>query len=328
MLEWLQYLNNLEWRRAGAAFHSTPIAGSRIWFAEFTPRTGGGKRPRPAARDGRRSPEDRPDPPALVLLHGIGGTSCIFAPVIARLRHAYRLVVPDYLGLGSSRLPTGRDFLTLGELVELVRTLVARVAPAGAYVAGNSVGGWIAAKLAAQCPELVRGLALLNPAGAALRPEDYADFDLREFVRTGESRNAAAWLKRMFYRPPLAMRLFLRDCAQIMRSPLVTKFLENLAPGDFLSAQELARVRCPSVLIWGLQDRVVPDSCRTFYLENVKGIRYEPLAGCGHLPQVEFPERTAEILLDLALAGSVPSSEDAAGLPCAGERALVTRGAR
>jgi len=53
------------------------------------------------------------------------------------------------------------------------------------------------------------------------------------------------------------------------------------------------------VLVWGEKDRFIPDGCRAFYLKRLKGVRYEPVPDCGHCPQIECPDRTAEILLKL-----------------------------
>jgi pimeloyl-ACP methyl ester carboxylesterase len=205
--------------------------------------------------------------------------------------------VPDLPGHGWSRPPQGREFLTFAELLDCAEGFVDAVAPGGAYLAGNSMGGWIAAKLAARRPDLVRGIALLNPGGPALDARDWVDFGR---VLSSEDADAIEQLvTRMFHRPPLGMRFVARDVRKLMRAPPVTQLIGSLQAEDFVSGEELGRVECPSVLIWGENDRLIPEGCRSFFLEKLPRVRYEPVPDCGHCPQLECPRRTAEILLQL-----------------------------
>ncbi|GEJ55604.1 alpha/beta fold hydrolase [Anaeromyxobacter diazotrophicus] len=291
MLELVRRLVALEWRARGARLRRVPLGGSSVWYAELHP----GRRDLAALRAAGGGAA--PHPPTLVLLHGLGASGLSFYPVVPLLRRGYRLVVPDLPGYGGSRPPAGREFLSFPELVDVAERLVERVAPDGAYVAGNSMGGWIAAKLASRRPDLVHALALINPGGPALRAEDWADFV--RLVMAEERGTMDEWLRRMFHRPPLALRLLLWDFRRIMRRPSVAQLMASLTAEDFLSEEELARVRSPAVLVWGERDRLIPDGCRAFYLKRLRGVRYEPVPDCGHCPQLECPHRTAEILLSL-----------------------------
>ncbi len=294
MFELLQWVVSLEWRRRGAVTREIQIAGSRIWYAEFQPRPSDRKALRKAAGGEVRG---RLEIPTLVLFHGLGASSMSYHAVIPHLRRAYRVLVPDLPGYGWSKPPRGQEFLPFQDLVEVAEKFLARVAPRGAYVAGNSMGGWIATKLAARRPDLVHAMALLNPGGPALRAEDWIDF--ARLILAEEKGTMDEWLRRMFHRPPFAMRLFLRDFRRIMKRPSVAQLMRSLKSADFLSEAELARVKTPAVLVWGEKDRFIPDGCRAFYLEKLKGVRYEPVPDCGHCPQLECPERTADILLQL-----------------------------
>ncbi len=90
------------------------------------------------------------------------------------------------------------------------------MAPRGAFVAGNSMGGWMAAKLAARRRELVRGLALLNPGGPALNAEDWSPFVA---LVAGEPAEMRQYFSRVFHRPPLGAQLLTRDFRRILRAP-------------------------------------------------------------------------------------------------------------
>jgi pimeloyl-ACP methyl ester carboxylesterase len=294
MLGLFQRLVALQWRWRGADIREVSVGGSRVWYAEFLPRQADREALRRVAARTRRAAAK---PPTLVLFHGLGASSASFYQLIPFLRRGYRLIVPDLPGHGWSRPPPGREFVSFPELVDVAERLVARVAPRGAYVAGNSMGGWIAAKLAARRPDLVRAMALLNPGGPALRAEDWVDFV--RLIMAEERGTMDEWLRRIFHRPPLAVRLLLSDFRRVMRGPPVSQLMARLTAEDFLSEEELAQVQSPAVLVWGEKDRLIPDGCRSFYLRKLKGVRYEPVPDCGHCPQLECPHRTAEILLQL-----------------------------
>jgi abhydrolase domain-containing protein 6 len=304
MIQLVQRLLALGWRHSGATLHEADIAGCRVWYADF-PALRAPVTARPGGRRPARALSGRA--PTLLLLHGLGASSTSFYPVIPHLRRGYRVVVPDLPGYGFSRAPRGREFVPFSEIVDVAEKLLARVAPRGGYVAGNSMGGWIAAKLAARRPDLVRAMALLNPGGPALRADDWVDFAR---ILLAEERGAVdEWLRRTFHRAPPAMRLLRHDLGRLMRRPAVTQLMANLQSHDFLSPEEAARVRSPAVLVWGERDRLIPDGCRAFYLRQLGDVRYAPVPDCGHCPQLECPERTAEILLQLP---SYPASRHAA----------------
>ncbi|BDG08990.1 alpha/beta fold hydrolase [Anaeromyxobacter paludicola] len=279
MLELLQKLLALGWRRDGATFRELDLEGARVGWAEFAPLDEGADRP------------------TLVLLHGLGASGLSFYPLAPLLRRGYRVVVPDLPGCGVSTLPAGREYLTFAEQVRAAESFVDAVAPRGAYVAGNSMGGWMAAKLAVRRPDLVRGLALLNPGGPALRAEDWASFVA---LVAGEPSAMRQYFSRVFHRPPLGAQLLTRDFRRILTAPPVAQMLAHLEAEDFLSAEEVQRVRCPVALIWGEADGLIPEGCRAWFLEQLPGVRYEPVPDCGHCPQLECPGRTAELLLEMA----------------------------
>src|SRR5690242_7013826 len=97
MLELFQRVVTLTWRGAGARVGELALLGSRVWYAEF--------RPRPAHFPAlRRVAGPRKRLPTVILFHGLGATSTSYFQVIPQLRSAYRVVVPDLPGNGSSRL--------------------------------------------------------------------------------------------------------------------------------------------------------------------------------------------------------------------------------
>ena len=321
MLELFPRLVSYDWRRRGARLRTIPILGSRVSDAEFSPKPPDLEGLRAAARARGEAPRGPFRAPTVILFHGLGASATSFYTVVPRLRRTYRVIVPDLPGYGSSSTPPGKAYLPFGDMVDVAERFVARVAPRGAYVAGNSMGGWIAAKIASRRADLVRGMALLNPGGPALRAEDWVDF--ARVLWAEEAMDE--WYSRMFHRTPFGLRLFARDFKRIMRSPSVADVVQSLRPEDFLTEAELEKVKCPSVLVWGERDRFIPEGCKSFYLEKLKDVRYEPVPDCGHCPQLECPHRTADILLQLpSLAAARNAKARAAAKPAGSGRRAGT----
>src|SRR4051794_10570034 len=100
------------------------------------------------------------DGPAVVLLHGLGGAASNWTAVAPALAERVRVVVPELPGHGgSSALPA--PVATLDAYADRV----AGVLDAPAVVAGHSLGGIVALRLALRHPQLVRGLVLAGSAG-------------------------------------------------------------------------------------------------------------------------------------------------------------------
>lgn len=276
-LDFLNRIVRLDLRRHGAAICEVEVEGSSIWYADL--------------------PSRKPGAPTMVLIHGLGGSATSFYPVIPRLRSGYRVVLPDLPGHGFSRPPRGETHLPFHRIVETCDRLLARVAPEGAFVAGNSLGGWITMRLALRRPDLVKGAAFLNAAGPALQAEDWADLSR---VLYAEERNAMdEWFGRIFHRPPWVTRFFAEDFRSIFRGHAVRKLMENLRAEDFVDEDEVKRIACPTMLVWGKNDRLLSSKARDWYATHVPGIRVAELDECGHCPQLEKPRHTAGLLLEL-----------------------------
>ncbi len=105
-----------------------------------------------------------PDGPVLVLLHGVTDSGQCWADLVDRLGSAYRVLAPDLLGHGGSER-WSREQLATPDLLEHaydpLESLLEQTGPA--RVLGHSLGGGLAAALAARRPDLVRGAVLEDP---------------------------------------------------------------------------------------------------------------------------------------------------------------------
>jgi len=110
--------------------------------------------------------------PPLILLHGTGGHLEAYARNVARLARSFRVIAYDMVGHGFSDCPDAP--YTLDVHADHLRDLMAALGIERAHLSGESLGGWVAAWVAAHRPELVERLVLTTPGNVTAKPETMA----------------------------------------------------------------------------------------------------------------------------------------------------------
>jgi pimeloyl-ACP methyl ester carboxylesterase len=234
----------------------------------------------------------------LVLLHGIGTNRVIWRRVTPILAGDRLVLAADLPGLGQSA-PVDEEF-DLGAVADALAGELARRAPAGFDLVGNSLGGAIALLLAARHQELVRRLVLVSPAGFAPRPPALsallglagpAAVALRRRLGSGLAGNATARRALLWGNIAEPQRLSGADARTMLQSSRgsaqIGPALAAILQADL--REELARLEVPLGVIWGEADRIIP--IRT--LEVIQKLRpdavVETIARAAHVPHVERP---------------------------------------
>ncbi len=243
-------------------------------------------------------PGSDPDMP-VVLLHGIADSALTWAFTMrgmARIGPVYALDLP---GFGLSGYPPGRRYATIGEHVAVVSSFIETVIGRPALVVGNSMGGWIAGRLAELAPARVRGIVMIDPGGAMLDGE--ASWE--PFVRTvsvSDLRSVRMIYRQMFGRINPALYLGQRGFQDLFLRDAVRQFIQSASVADFFTAEDLRQIAAPTALVWGACDRFLPAGSFEFFRDNLPGARVLVLEGCGHLPQQEQPRRLVRFVREFA----------------------------
>jgi pimeloyl-ACP methyl ester carboxylesterase len=252
-------------------------------------------------RSGR--PGSDPELP-VVLIHGIADSALTWAFVLRGIAGVGPVYALDLPGFGQSGHPPGRPYATIAEQTAVVAAFLREVVGRPAILVGNSMGGWIAARLALEAPELARGIVLLDPGGALL--EGRASWDpFVTAVAVPDLRSVRAIYRQMFGRVPLPLYLAQHSFQDMFLRRSVREFIkasvsaadnEDIVAAGFFAPTDLRRITVPAALVWGDRDTFLPKGSFEFFRDNLPGAQTYVLRDCGHLPQREEPRRVVQIV--------------------------------
>lgn len=230
------------------------------------------------------------DAPVLFFLHGAGGSDSTLG-LLGRFVGEFRVVVPDHPGFGASPDPQWLDnihdvayaYLDVLEALDLHQV----------HLVGTSLGGWIALELAVRDASRLATLCVIGAAG--IRPGDIPTGDL--FMWSPEER-----VRRLVADPALAEKILALpqtpEQAEIaLRNHFTTAKL-CWEPRFFDPHLEkwLHRLRLPTQVIWGAEDRLFPPAYGRKLAAAIPGSRFALIEQCGHLVHLEEPARLEALL--------------------------------
>ncbi|MET0552456.1 MAG: alpha/beta fold hydrolase [Vicinamibacteria bacterium] len=242
--------------------------------------------------------------PPVVLLHGLASSIYTWSETLPGLAARHDVVALDFPGFGGTET---RPTLTADDLARVVPA-VADGLGLGAYdLVGHSLGGAIAAVTAAAHPQRVRRLVLVDAAGFNLAASDRpavvralgtvppAVFELLPLRRPA----TALGLRQVFHDGRLLTRERVDEYLAPMARPGTAAALRSLLTSrDGLDVPaEVARIRQPTLVIWGRDDRWIDVSHAARFAAAIPGARTALLDGCGHMPQEERPADFVRLVL-------------------------------
>lgn len=256
--------------------------------------------------------------PTQLLVHGLGGAAVNWLEVIGPLSERGPVLVPDLPGFGRSQPPRARASRIEHNLAFL-QALLRTAGGTRVEVHGNSMGGMLATLLAAELPEFVSRLVLVDPAlpGPTTRLRELDPETLRLFApfvvpALGE-RRLAAWYEastaeelvaeneRFVHGDPSRVRPVLREvhvdnAAYGKRHPwrlesyaVAANSVVRLLLGRRQLDDALDRVAAPTLLLWGDRDRLVGRPVIERALARRPDLDLVELPGVGHAPMMEEP---------------------------------------
>ena len=252
------------------------------------------------------------DGPPVLLLHGLFADKDHWTRFAGALTARHRVVALDLPGFGDSTRLAGEDYRYDAQVLRL-RAFTQALGLERFHLAGNSMGGALAALYAERYPEQVLSLAFIGAPHGLPTPQpsafdlEVARGDLPLVVTTPEGFERLAdrlFVERPFLPGPVLEHLAQRAVRDVPGD--VAMWHAHRAQGPVVAAA-LPRLRVPSFSLWGAQDAVFHVSGAPL-LHALPGHVGHVLPGVGHLPMMERPGETGA-LYGAFLAGLSPAPQ-------------------
>jgi pimeloyl-ACP methyl ester carboxylesterase len=219
--------------------------------------------------------------PPLILLHGLSGSGRWWSRNVPVFSRSFRTYSVDLPGFGESR---GVRWSRLDDIADRLADWLVDEGLAQAHIAGHSLGGAVAARLAARHPDRIDRLVLVD---AAIRPQGTRTMSRPEHVMRTISRGSLGFT-------PLLVRDLLRCHPRSVVAATVDALQTDWEP-------YLRRIDAPTLVVWGEHDAITPLALGQEIAAVVPSARLIILAEAGHNPMWERAEAfNAEVLRFLA----------------------------
>lgn len=233
--------------------------------------------------------------PPVVFFAGLGGMPA-WLPMLDTLAAKQRVVVPSLPGF-----PGGANHELLDEHLDWILTAIDLVEQSangvGVNLVGASVGGALAAEVAALRPDLVKRLVLIAPYGIFDPKEPIADV----FAQTPGTQAKVLSTKSDAYEAyrarPNSVDELEWTILQLRAEMAAARILWPI--GDTRLAKRLSRIHQPTLILWGAEDKVIPPSYAKTFAKGIKGkTKVKTIRGAGHKAEFDSPDAVAKAIAE------------------------------
>ena len=231
--------------------------------------------------------------PPLLLLHGGGGPVTLRA-FAQRMADDFTVMFPTHPGFDGT--PRPQDIANVRDLARIYAAVLADGKIKNLVVVGFSMGGWLAAELAASYPDQVASLILVDAVGIATAGQEVRNLN----------GMPPAEIADYSYHTPEKFRIdtscMSPEALAAMKANFATLavYAEHHYMQDPDLSGRLANIRAATLVLWGESDRVVTPDYGRAYAASIPGAAFEIIPECGHLPQLEQPARLQDAVLRFA----------------------------
>lgn len=248
--------------------------------------------------------EGNPQGQPIVLLHGMLSSLGTWNGWKQGLLADYRVISLDVPGFGLTGGPANEDDYNELLLHASFQHFIDELQLDDFILAGNSLGGYMSAHYAANNPDKVNKLILVDPAGA---PQD-----MPFFLNLASMPIVNSIVSNVL--PPVFISLAVKDAygkQERISKESVQRYIDfSLRPGartayansialvseknDRQEALDFATITAPTLLMWGDEDRWVPTELAQLWLANIPNSRLVTYPDVGHAPMEEIPQQSLQ----------------------------------
>lgn len=240
--------------------------------------------------------------------HGLLWNTSLFAPQIAALRQRYRCIAWDHRGQGRSA-PDRRHCIGIELVWQDAVELLSHLAPGPVHFCGLSMGGFVAMRMAARRPDLVRSLLLLETSADAEPEENVGRYRLLTAITRAigpqvvASRILPIMFGKTFVHDPARADERARYQREMTSRRDVWRAVNGVIDRAPL-ASELGRITAPTLVIVGDEDTATVPAKSQRLVRAIAGASLVTIPRAGHSSSVEQPEAVTAAIE--AFLGSLP----------------------
>lgn len=249
--------------------------------------------------------------PPLVFVHGLSGSWPNWLEQLPVFAERHRVIAMDLPGFGHSPMP--RETITISGYARILDGLLGQLGVDAAAVIGNSMGGFVSCELAIAYPQRVERLVLISAAGVSTYQHRDAMRALPAIVRMERViAGYAAWVASRSDSVARRPRLRNATLGLVVRHPsrlpaaLAAEQIRGAGKPGFLQAlranldypieERLPEIACPTLIVWGDEDRVISARDADVFQRLIAGSRKVMFEGTGHMAMLERPAAFNQLL--------------------------------
>ena len=230
----------------------------------------------------------------LLFIHGLGSAADRWMKIPDMLSSDFHSIALDLPGFGESDKPEKMDY-TIDQFGKIIVSFLKEMSLPNQHtsVIGHSLGGYIASEIAIQNPKKIKQLVLIDSSGMLEKPTPILEEYLQAAMNPTPDNVRQAFEKMVADPKRIPEQLvdgFIRRINMPNAKHAFKQTLENSATTQ-IGSNRLKKINSiPTLILWGVHDKVIPLEHSNFFKENIQNSKIEIIDDAGHAPFAEKPD--------------------------------------
>ena len=241
----------------------------------------------------------------LVFIHGLGSAADRWMKIPDELSSEFHSIAIDLPGFGESEKPKKMDY-TIDQFRKIIVSFLKEISiyEEETSLIGHSLGGYIASEIAIQNQDSIKKLVLIDSSGMLKKPTPVLE-EYFEAAMNPTEDNVRKAFEKMVADPKRIPKTLVDGFIRRINLPNAKYAFESTLVNSATTQIGLNRLRkinpIPTLILWGVHDKVIPLEHSKFFKESIDDSRLEIVADAGHAPFAEKPDQVRKLLSDFLI---------------------------